>query len=90
MNITALPLQGDHSHDDFSRQPMFVSIEQLNFAKRKFMRHGTPGYSGVMAILGGIVGVGLLMTVVFGDVAQWIPIAFIVLVSLKAVQRRNR
>ncbi len=35
----------------------------------------------------GVVGVGLLMSLLYGDVAQWIPIALIVLVSLKAVQR---
>ena len=54
------------------------------------MRHGTPGFSGIMGILGGIVGVGILMSLMSGDVLHWIPIALIVLMSLKAVQRIDK
>ena len=54
------------------------------------MRSGTPGYSGVMGILGAMVGVGLLMSLLFGDMGQWIPISLVILMSLKAVQRRNK
>lgn len=43
-----------------------------------------------MGILCGVVGVGLLMTLLNGDLLQWIPIAFVVLVSLKAVQRGGK
>jgi hypothetical protein len=50
------------------------------------MRHGTPGHSGIMAILCGVVGVGLLMTVLFGDMTQWISIALVILVSLGAIR----
>ena len=41
-----------------------------------------PGNPGIMGILCGIVGVGLLMTCPFREAAEWIPIAFIVLVFL--------
>lgn len=50
------------------------------------MRRETPGLPGVMGILGGVVGVGLLMTVLFGDMAQWIPIALVVIVSLGTIR----
>jgi uncharacterized membrane protein len=66
---------------------MLVSEEQLKLAKRKLMRHGTPGHSGIMGILGGIVGVGLLMSLMYGNTLHWIPIALIILVSLRAVRR---
>ena len=53
------------------------------------MRNGTPGYHGAMGILVGIVGVGLLMTIMFGDMLQWIPIALIILVSLRGRAARR-
>ena len=43
-----------------------------------------------MTFLGALVGVGMLMYVMFGDVFQFIPIAFIILVGLKATQAVNR
>ena len=51
------------------------------------MRHGTPGLPGVMGILAGIIGVGVVDDRPVRGMAQWIPIALIILVSLKAVQR---
>ena len=42
--------------------------------------------SGVAGILVGVVGVGVLMTVMFGDWAHWIPIILAVYVSLKAMR----
>jgi uncharacterized membrane protein YfcA len=69
---------------------MYVSEEQLNFVKRKLMRHGTSGLSGIMGLLGGIIGVGLLMTLLNGDMLHWIPIALVVLVSLRAMHRVNK
>ena len=50
----------------------------------------TPGYNGIMSGLGGVIGVGLIMTVFCGDWAQWIPIALVVLMTLKATQSVNR
>jgi uncharacterized membrane protein YoaK (UPF0700 family) len=43
-----------------------------------------------MAILGAVVGVGVLMSLLFGDTAQWIPIALVIVVSLRATQRLNK
>lgn len=54
------------------------------------MRNGTPRFPGLMGILGGVVGVGLLMSIMFGDMMHWIPIGLAVLVSLMAVRRINR
>ena len=54
------------------------------------MRHGTPGESGIVGILCGIVAVGILMTVLFGDVSQWIPIVLIILVSLGVLRSTKR
>ena len=51
------------------------------------MRNGTPGFPGIAGILGAVIGVGLLMSLLFGDVMQWIPIILAVIVSLRAVQR---
>ena len=50
-------------------------------------RRHTPGSSGIIGILGGVVGVGLLMSLMFGDMMQWIPIALVILVSLKIIGR---
>ena len=54
------------------------------------MRHGTPGYSGIMGILYGVVGVSLLMSLLFGDMMQWVPLGLAILVSLRVVQRLNK
>jgi hypothetical protein len=50
------------------------------------MSRGTPGYTGIVGILGGLVGVGVLMTVFFGLWAHWLPIAATLVVGLWAVQ----
>ena len=46
--------------------------------------------SGIAGIIAGVVGVGVLMTVMYGDWGHWIPIALAILVSLRAVKRRNK
>jgi uncharacterized membrane protein YoaK (UPF0700 family) len=43
-----------------------------------------------MSMLGAMIGVSLLMTIMFGDMLHWIPIALVVLVSLKVVQHHRR
>ena len=45
---------------------------------------------GVAGIIAGVVGVGLLMSVMYGNMMQWLPIALFILVSLRAVHRVNR
>lgn len=54
------------------------------------MSRGTPGDAGIAKIVGGVVGVGVLMTVMFGDWAHWIPIGLFILVSLLTVRRIKR
>lgn len=68
---------------------MFVSEEQLNFAKRKTMRHGTPGYSGLIAIISGIIGVGIITSLVLDVSSHWIPIVAAIIVGLWAVKSIN-
>ena len=40
-----------------------------------------------MGILVGIVGVSLLMSLMYGDMAQWIPVALVVIVTMKYVRK---
>jgi hypothetical protein len=48
------------------------------------------GFSGGVVILGGLVGVGVLMTVLFGLWAHWLPIALAIVVGLWTSQSINR
>jgi len=43
--------------------------------------------SEVMGILGGLVGVSLLMSLMFGDMLQWIPVALVVIVTMATVRK---
>ena len=48
------------------------------------------GFSGIIGILGGVIGIGIIMTIMLDAWAIWIPIAIAVVVSLWAVQSINR
>jgi hypothetical protein len=50
------------------------------------MSRGTPGFSGIVGIIGGIVVVGFLMTFVLGMMSHWVPLGLAILVGLWAVQ----
>jgi hypothetical protein len=50
------------------------------------MRQGTPGYAGIMNILGAVVAVGVLMTTVFGEWGHWLPILLALAISLRVIQ----
>ena len=66
-----------------------VPTEAVVKSERTCMPRSSPD-SGVMGILGGLVGVSLLMSLMYGDMAQWIPVALVVIVTLKAVRRTRR
>jgi hypothetical protein len=51
------------------------------------MRGDTPGHAGITSFVAATVGVGILMTILFGDWAHWVPITLAIVVSLLATRR---
>ena len=52
-----------------------------------YMPSSDPGVAGIIA---GVIGVGALMTVMFGDMIHWIPIGLAIIVSLRALTNTKR
>ncbi len=87
--LFSYPLAEIAKNDDFNRR-LFVSDVEINNARGKSMRNQIPGSSGAMGIVCGIIGVGLLMSVMFGDWGHWIPLGLAILVSLGAIRSTRK
>ena len=48
------------------------------------------GLSGIVGIVGGVIGVGIIMTLVLGTWSHWIPIGLAIIVLLWSVQSINK
>jgi hypothetical protein len=48
------------------------------------------GFPGIAGIVGGVIGVGIIMSLVLNMWAHWIPIAIAIVVALCAVRSINK
>jgi hypothetical protein len=48
------------------------------------------GFSGIIGIVGGVIGVGVIMTLVLNVWSHWIPIGLAIIVALWSVQSINK
>lgn len=62
----------------------------MSYLKGKRMSSGTPGFPGIVAIVGGIVVVSILMSALLDMWTHWPLIILAIIVSFWAIQAINK